>query len=968
MDDLIRDLQKRLAGEIRFDDLAKVLYSTDASIYEIEPLGVVIPRTADDVLATVEACGRHGAAILPRGAGTSLCGQSIGRAVILDLSKYLNRVLEVNVEERWARVQPGVVLDELNAELLPHGLWFAPDVSPSNRATLGGMIGNNSSGARSIVYGRTGEHVLEMSVVLPDAQRIAARSLSDPDFGRILASETREGELCRTLHRLVTAHRNEISARYPKILRRVGGYGLDEFVNGKPFNLSRILVGSEGTLATTLDAKINLEPRPKPTQVALMVVHYRTMTDALESTAEILTTGPTAIELADKYILDLTRTSLEYARQMTFVQGDPGALLFVEYYGETPQELTDKLDRLQARLTRQGIGTAFTRAVSPEEQQRIWKVRKAGMALLLGMIGDKKPIAGIEDTAVAPERLAEFLKRLDGIVRSHGVEAAYYGHASVGCIHVRPILDLKRDPEVEKLRAIAEQVSDLVMEFGGAMSAEHGDGLARSCWNEKLFGPTLYQAFRELKAIFDPQGIMNPGKIVDAPPMTANLRYGGRYKARQVKTFFRFAREGGFDRAVEMCNGAAVCKKKLEGTMCPSYMVTLEEEHSTRGRANALRAAINGHLPAEALASPRMYEVFDLCLECKGCKAECPSNVDMAKLKYEFLAQYYARNGTPLRARLFGNIEALNRVGCACAPLSNWVANSPPARWLSDRLFGIHRNRRLPPFARETFTRWFAQRNGRRGAATAHSPAMGRAARRPVVLFSDTYTTYNYPELGKAAVKVLEAAGCEVILAEKKCCGRPLISKGLLRQAKENAAYNVDRLSRYVEQSIPIVGLEPSCILTFRDEYPDLVDDPRTARLAKGTFLIEEFLLGLHRGGHLDLPLRPRVKSVLLHGHCHQKALTGSSPSLQVLRLLPETNVEEVDSGCCGMAGSFGYEKEHYELSLAIGNRRLFPAIKAKGPDWDVVAAGVSCRQQIAHGTGRRAKHLVEILAEALQA
>ena len=963
MDDLIRDLQKRLAGEIRFDDMAKVLYSTDASIYEIEPLGVVIPRTADDVVAAVEVCGRQGAAILPRGAGTSLCGQSIGRAVILDLSKYLNRVLEVNVEERWARVQPGVVLDELNAQLLPHGLWFAPDVSPSNRATLGGMIGNNSSGARSIVYGRTGEHVLEMSVVLPDGQTLAARSLSDADFGCVLASETREGGLCRTLHRLVTTHRNEILARYPKILRRVGGYGLDEFVNGKPFNLSRILVGSEGTLATTLDAKINLEPRPKASQVALMVVHYRTMTDALESTVEILTTGPTAIELADKYILDLTRKSLEYARQMTFVQGDPGALLFVEYYGETREELTDKLDRLQARLTRQGIGTAFTRAVSPEEQQRIWKVRKAGMALLLGMIGDRKPIAGIEDTAVAPERLAEYLKRLDGIVRSHGAEAAYYGHASVGCIHVRPILDLKRDPEVEKLRAIAEQVSDLVMEFGGAMSAEHGDGLARSCWNEKLFGPTLYRAFRELKATFDPRGIMNPGKIVDAPPMTANLRYGGRYKARQVKTYFRFAREGGFDRAVEMCNGAAVCKKKLEGTMCPSYMVTLEEEHSTRGRANALRAAINGHLPAEALTSPRMYEVFDLCLECKGCKAECPSNVDMAKLKYEFLAQYYAQNGTPLRARLFANIEKLNQLGCACAPLSNWVASSAPARWLFERLLGIHANRHLPPFARETFPRWFAQRNGRRGI----SPAAGPGTRSQVVLFHDTYTTYNYPELGRAAVKVLEAAGFEVILADKKCCGRPMISKGLLRQARENAAYNVDRLYRYAEQGIPIVGLEPSCVLTFRDEYPDLIDDPRAERLAKGTFLIEEFLLGLQEQGRLSLPFRPRATSILLHGHCHQKALVGSSPSLQVLRLLPEARVEEVDSGCCGMAGSFGYEKEHYEMSLAIGDRRLFPAIKAKGPEWEVVAAGVSCRQQIAHGTGRRAKHLVEVLADALR-
>jgi Fe-S oxidoreductase len=450
---------------------------------------------------------------------------------------------------------------------------------------------------------------------------------------------------------------------------------------------------------------------------------------------------------------------------------------------------------------------------------------------------------------------------------------------------------------------------------------------------------------------------MNPGKIVDAPPMTANLRYGGRYQARQLKTFFRFAREGGFDRAVEMCNGAAVCKKKLEGTMCPSYMITLEEEHSTRGRANALRAAINGHLPAEALTSPRMYEVFDLCLECKGCKAECPSNVDMAKLKYEFLAQYHAQHGTPLRARLFGHLETVNRLGCACAPLSNWVAQTAPARWIFDRVFGIHRNRQLPPFARETFTRWFARRNGRHGVS---------GARGPVVLFNDTYMTYNYPELGRAAVKVLEAAGFEVALADKKCCGRPMISKGLLQKAKENAAYNVDRLAPYAEQGIPIVGLEPSCILTFRDEYPDLLDDSRAARLAAGTFLIEEFLLGLHEKERLRLPLRAGAKSVMLHGHCHQKALVGSNPSLQLLRLLPGARVDEIDSGCCGMAGSFGYEKEHYEMSLAIGNRRLFPAIRATDPASEIVAAGVSCRQQIAHGTGRRARHLVEVLADAL--
>ena len=953
MTDLIRDLKQRVTGEVRFDAMSKMLYSTDASIYEIEPLGVVIPKTPEDVLATVETCGRHGIPILPRGAGTALAGQAVGRAVHLDLSKYLNQVLEVNVEERWARIQPGIVLDELNAQLRPHGLWFAPDVSPSNRATLGGMMGNNSSGARSLIYGRTLEHVREMRVVLSDAQIITARPVSEADLEAKLRAPGLEGDLYRVLQRLVTAHRDEILQRYPKIMRRVGGYALDELVNGKPFNLARILVASEGTLATTLEAKVNLEPRPRMT--ALMVVHYPRMLEALESTMEILTTGPSAVELVDKYVMDLTRASLEYARQMTFVQGNPGALLLVEYQGNSREELIAKLDRLEAHLTRQGIGIAFTRAIAPEEQQKIWKVRKAGLGLLLGMPGDRKPVAGIEDTAVAPERLAAYIRRLDEIVRAHGTEAAYYAHASVGCLHIRPIIDLKQEPEVAKLRSIAEQVCDLVMEFGGAMSAEHGDGLARSCWNERLFGPRLYQAFKELKATADPKGIMNPGKIVDAPPMTENLRYGGKYRARPIQTVFRYRREGGFDRAIEMCNGAAVCRKKIEGTMCPSFMVTLEEEHSTRGRANALRAAINGHLPAEAFTSPRMYEVLDLCLECKGCKAECPSNVDMAKLKYEFLAHYYDRHGTPLRAKLFGRVEILNRLGCAFAPVSNWVSSSAPVRWLLDRWLGIHRNRQLPPFASQTFDRWFASRNGK-GVAT-----QGR-----VVLFNDCYLTYNYPEIGKAAVKVLEAAGFEVLLPEKVCCGRPMFSKGLLREAKAHAAENVERLSAYAAQGIPIVGCEPSCILTFRDEYPDLLDDPRAESLAQKSFMIEEFLLELQERGVLNLPFKYGAKSLLLHGHCHQKALIGSGPSLQVLRMLPGATVEEVDSGCCGMAGSFGYEKEHYELSLAIGNRRLFPAVTARGPEWEIVAAGVSCRQQIAHATDRQAHHLVEILAAAL--
>jgi FAD/FMN-containing dehydrogenase/Fe-S oxidoreductase len=951
---VIRDLEQRIAGEVRFDPMTKVLYSTDASIYEIEPLGVVIPRHTDDVVATIEIAARHRVPVLPRGGGTSLAGQSCGRAIHVDVSKHLNGVLEVNPEERWARVQPGIVLDELNAHLRPTGLMFPPDVSTSNRATLGGMIGNNSAGARSILYGKTIDHVRELTVVLSDGQRYCARPLSEAEVATRLRSPGLEGQVVRVLRDLADRHRDEIAARYPKIMRRVGGYNLDEFVKGQPFNLAKILVGSEGTLAATVEVKVNLVPRPKMT--ALAIVHFRTLFEAMEATTAILECDPSAVELVDKTILDLTKESLEYSRRMTFVEGDPAALLLVEFYGTSPEELRGKVEALEARLRRAGLATPIVRALEAEAQQNVWRIRKAGLGILLGMKGDKKPIAFVEDTAVSPERLAEYVRRFDAIVRAHDTTAAYYAHASVGCLHIRPIIDLKQAPEVEKMRSIAEQVSDLVLDFGGAMSAEHGDGLARSCWNEKMFGPTLYKAFQEVKAAFDPYGIMNPGKIVNAPPMTENLRYGPAYRARPVKTHFSFAREGGFDRAVELCNGAGVCKKKLEGTMCPSYMVTREEEHSTRGRANALRAAISGHLPADALTSRRMYEVLDLCLECKGCKAECPSNVDMAKLKYEFLAHYYAAHGTPLRARLFGHIATLSRLGCALAPLSNWLLGSAPLRVAMEKLVGVDRRRRLPPFARPTFAQWFARRNG--GAP--------KGEQGPVVLFHDTFMNYNTPEVGRAAVRVLEAAGFTVVLAEKRCCGRPMISKGMVERARANARENLERLLPYAEAGIPIVGCEPSCLLTFRDEYPDLLERPQAERLARHVFLIEEFLLGLHERGALPLALRPGPREILFHGHCHQKALVGSAPSLQVLRLLPGTKVTEVDSGCCGMAGSFGYEREHYDLSLAVGARRLIPAVQAAGPETEIVAAGISCRQQIAHATGRRPKHPVEVLAAAL--
>ncbi|HEX9867870.1 MAG TPA: anaerobic glycerol-3-phosphate dehydrogenase subunit C, partial [Candidatus Tectomicrobia bacterium] len=619
-----------------------------------------------------------------------------------------------------------------------------------------------------------------------------------------------------------------------------------------------------------------------------------------------------------------------------------------------------KAEQMIARLQAKGMGYAYVRAYTPPEQARVWRVRKAGLGLLMRVEGERKPIAFVEDTAVDPVKLPEFLRRFKKIIDDHGTSAGYYGHVSVGCMHIRPLVNLKEQKEIELMTSITEQISDLVMEFGGAMSGEHGDGLARGHLNKKLFGPRLYRAFQDVKQAFDPLNIMNPGKIVNAPPMTENLRYGSEYRTIELKTHFSFAQEGGFASAVERCIGVGECRKKLDGTMCPSYMVTQEEEHSTRGRANALREALSGRLPREELTSPRMYEVLDLCLECKGCKAECPINVDMAKLKYEFLAHYYEAHGTPLRARLFANIERLNQVGCALAPLSTTIANLGLSRWALEKVAGIDRRRSLPPFARPTFDRWFRK----------HVPAMGTSARGNVVLFHDTFMNYNYPEIGQAAVAVLERAGYEVMLVAKKCCGRPMISKGMLEEARANAIYNVTLLAPYAEQGLPIIGCEPSCILTLRDEYPDLVADPRVQAVAAHSFMIEEFLAQLHGRGELHLRFKDVKRQLLLHGHCHQKALIGTAPSLTVLRLPPGFEVEEVDSGCCGMAGSFGFEHEHYDLSRAIGSRRLFPAVQAKmqasNGDFDVVAAGVSCRQQVEHFTGKRPKHLVEVLAEAL--
>jgi FAD/FMN-containing dehydrogenase/Fe-S oxidoreductase len=946
------ELKKRIEGEVRFDRYTRLLYSTDASIYEIEPVGVVMPRHKGDVQAVIETANRHDVAILPRGGGTSLAGQAVGHAVVLDFSKYMSRVLEVNREELWCRVEPGLVQDELNAHVRPMELQFGPDTSTSNRATLGGMIGNNSAGAHSLTYGKTLDHVLELTAYLSDGAEVVFEDLSLEALAKKASGNGAEGLVYREIRSLAEKNREEILRRYPKIMRRVSGYNLDEFVKPQPFNLSRMIVGSEGTLACVVEAKMRLVPKPKWT--ALDVIHFHDDLEALEACQAVLETAPYALESTDKMILDLARGNIVQSKRLGFVQGSPSSLLMVEYAGETEEEVKAQVEALERLRQARGIGYAASLAFKPEEVRAIWGVRKAGLGLLLGTKGDKKPIAFVEDTAVAPAKLPEFIRRFREIVAGHDAIAGYYGHCSVGCMHIRPLINLKQESEVKKMVSIANQISDLVLEFEGALSGEHGDGLARSHFNEKLYGPVVYGAFRDIKRAFDPKNLMNPGKIVDAPAMTESLRIGPSYKTWQPQTILDFDGQGGFAAAVEMCSGMAECRKKLDGTMCPSYMATLDEEHSTRGRANALRAVLSGRVPKEEFTGKRLYEVLDLCLECKACKAECPSNVDMAKLKYEFLHHYYKANGLPLRNRIFGRIEQLNRVGSWWAPLSNWLAGSAANRWLLERLAGIDRRRPLPRFAGEPFTEWFRYR-----------PKPDGTGKGEVVLFYDTFNNFNTPSVAISATRLLERAGYRVKLADKKCCGRPLISKGMLEEARDNAAWNVHRLASDAGNGVAIVGLEPSCLLTLRDEYPELVRTQTARKVAERSFLLEEFLLAERDAGRLSLEFSANGRKALLHGHCHQKALVGMAPTVALLKWAG-FQVTEVESGCCGMAGSFGFEKEHYDVSLAAANRRLVPAVNAAAPEDEVVASGISCRQQIEHLTGRRAKHPAELLWECI--
>ena len=961
----LAELRNATGGDIRTDRYSRMLYSTDASIYQVLPHAVVLPQTAEQLHAAVELAAKHRVPILPRTGGSSLAGQAVGAAIVLDLSRYMNQVLEVNREERSVRVQPGVVLDALNLQLRPLALQFGPDPASSNRAGMGGIVANNSTGSHSIIYGMTADHVLETKVYLSDGSQTTFGPVEDAQRSAHEQRAGLEGKIYRDLFQLVAAEANQAAIRSgtPKHWRRCGGYNLDRFVPdgvsfGMPqdarFNLAKLICGSEGTLAMMHEIKLQLVP--VPTRTALAIVHFDKLYEALAAVPTILEVQPTAVEMLDHLGLTLCRETPQYARLMqTFVEGRPNSVLITEFQGESESELRHKIDRLKKHLREQGVpATTITEAWTPNAQSNVWAVRKAGLGLLMSIKGDHKPIPFIEDAAVPVEHLAEYVTKVEQFCHEIGSQVAYYAHASAGCIHIRPLINTKQAQEVAKLPRISEFAVELLHGFGGSLSSEHGDGRARSWLNERFYGPELYGLYRQVKRTFDPQNLFNPGNIVDAPPMTENLRYGADYAVLQIDEHLDFSSDQGFHRAVEMCNGAGVCRKTTTGTMCPSYMATQEEEHSTRGRANLLRAALSGRLPHQELTNRRMYEAMDLFIECKACKSECPSSVDMAKIKFEFLAQYYENHRVPLRTRLMADVARASRMACGpLAPLANRLLRNRPLRFLMERFLGISRRRQLPAFARQSFVAWFQKRGQR------------PEAQKKVVLFNDTWNTYNDPHISIAATQLLEAAGFEVVLPGHRCCGRPMISKGLVEQAREAARDCVEKLAPWAEQGIPIVGLEPSCLLTLRDELMVLLpEEPRAPTIAKNAFLFEEFFAKLADQGALNLKFKQQAKKILLHGHCHQKALVGTAPSKTVLGLTG-CEVEEVDSGCCGMAGSFGYEAEHYDVSQAIGERRLLPAVRDAPAETIVVAAGVSCRQQIRHGTGRQALHPAEVLLAA---
>ncbi len=940
IDEMLHDLQAAIGREQAVADrMTRLLYSTDASNYQVMPLAVTFPRDADDVVAVHEVARKFGAPVLPRGGGSALAGQAVGEAIIMDFTRHMRRVRGVNAEARTVDVEPGLILGTLNRQLAPLDLMFGPDPASAERAAIGGVIGNNATGAHSIRYGMTADHVARLQVVTArgelvwlDASTIALNRI------RALVGD------------LAVEHAPQIQARYPKTWRTVAGYALDK-IDPAAVNLNWLLCGSEGTLATVVRAELGLVERPKTEQKRLALAHFDTLRAALEATPRLLELEPAAIELMDKFLLDKTRAAAGYRGRLTFVEGDPAAILVVEFVGDD-RELTAKISELKALMRRLGYRGAVTVAQTAAQQDDVWTVRKAGLGLMMSERSEAKPISFIEDAAVPVEQLADYISDVERIIYDNDTTYAIYAHASAGCLHIRPLINLKTLKGRGQYRAIADAVAQTVKKHQGTITGEHGQGLVRGEFSEYLFGGELMGAFRAIKRAFDPEGMMNPGKIIDSPPMDSAelLRYSPDYRVFELETRYDWSADNGFAGAIEMCNGAGVCRKEGDGVMCPSYQATLDEAHSTRGRANALRAAMSGALP-EGLGDPALKSVLDLCLSCKACASECPSAVDVAKLKSEFLAAWHDRHGVDLATRLFGNIHRVNQLAGRAPRLSNALMNSTLGK-AGAGLLGIPTERPLPPFAERRFSA---------GRTQQHATPDG-------ILIIDTFSEWNHPQVARAAIALAERLGLRLNarrLPGEGCCGRPAISKGLLDRAQALAAENVRALAADTPD-VPYLFLEPSCLSAFTDDYLTLLEQeaqPKAAELAQRCFSVEAFFADALAERGEKLAWRGARRRILLHGHCHQKALWGTADTLRLLRAIPDAEVTELNTGCCGVAGSFGYE--HYALSMTIAEDRLLPAIR-QNPDAIIAAPGTSCRAQI-HDAGYAAQHPIEIVLAATE-
>jgi len=937
-------LRSAVDGDVLFDAASRGRYSTDASIYQVEPVGVVVPRSHEAARAAIAIALEAGVAVLARGAGSSQCGQTVGAALVIDHSKYLREVESIDAERRIAVVDPGITLDALNAQLRPLGLWFPVDVSTSAQATLGGMVGNNSCGSRSIAYGNMVHNVLAIDALTPGGERWR--------FGPLAEASGPPGYLrfAERLRALYERDKDEIAARFPKVLRKVAGYNLDHL--GPPHaNAAHLLVGSEGTLAWFERLHLRLSPLPRAR--ALGVCHFPKFYTAMASTRHIVALEPTAVELVDRTMIELARGIGAYRDIVQrFIRGEPEAILLVEFAGDDAGEQTGRLKRLSELMGDLGLPGSVVEVTDARLQKDIWEVRKAGLNIMMSMKGDGKPVSFIEDCAVPLEHLAEYTERLTRVFEKYGTRGTWYAHASVGTLHVRPVLDMRRDGAT-KMRAIAEEASALVRQYKGAYSGEHGDGLVRSEWIAPFFGPRLTASLAEIKSWLDPKGLFNPGKIVDPPKMddASLFRFKPGYATNPGATILDWSAWGGYDKAVEMCNNNGHCRKFDAGAMCPSYRATRDEQHLTRGRANTLRLALSGQLGAEAIAMQAVKDALDLCVSCKGCKRECPTGVDMARMKIEFASAYRKNHRLTLRERLIAYLPRYAPLAARLAPLAN-VAQLLPLR---ERI-GFTARRKLPQWRTDFW------RDGECSAA---------GEGRDVAIFVDTFNRYFEPENARAAAQVLAAAGYKVHVLSAPagqrplCCGRTFLTVGLAGEAKREAERLIDAASPYLERGVPIVGLEPSCTFALRDELVALLPQ-RAGRLARQSFLFEEFLAAEADAGRLDLRFKPLPREALLHGHCHQKAFDAMSAVERVLRLVPELAVRTVESSCCGMAGSFGYEAEHYDVSVKMGEASLLPAVRAAPQDVLIVADGTSCRQQIEHGTTRGAVHVARILERAL--